>query len=176
MNWWQISQPVEMLTLGIDPGTANLGWGLVSGDSQPRLVSAGAVRPPRGADLGSRLEAIDAAINELLGANLVTDLALERQTFARNVTTASATFCACGVVILAAKKHGLRVAEYSPAEIKSAVTGSGNASKSDVQQLLKAILRVEHLIEPSHAADAVAAAICHIHNRDIERGLSRRVG
>ena len=105
----------------------------------------------------------------------ITDLAIERQVFVKNVTNAAAVFCACGVVVLAAHQHGLTVAEYPPTQIKAAVTGSGNAGKRDVQRLLTAILGLEGPIAPDHAADAAAAAICHIHNRDIARGLSRRI-
>ncbi len=158
-----------MLTLGIDPGTANLGWALVAGDGQPRFVDAGVITARRGATLGERLDGISSAIEAIISAHPVTHVALERLTFARNVTTAAAVYCACGVVQLVAYRHGLPAAEYAPTEIKSAVTGSGNASKSDVQHLLRAILQLSDPIEPDHAADAVATAICHIHNHDISR-------
>ena len=102
-------------------------------------------------------------------------MALERQVFVKNVTNAASVFRACGVVTLAAHQHGLQVAEYTPTQIKSAVTGSGNAGKRDVQDWLTRILGRNSPITPDHAADAAAAAICHIHNRDIERGLSRRI-
>ena len=125
--------------------------------------------------LGERLEAIDKGLRQILDRHPVTDLALERQVFVKNVTNAAAVFCACGIVVLAAHQNGVSVAEYPPTQIKAAVTGSGNAGKRDVQLLLSAILGLAEPITPDHAADAAAAAICHVHNRDIARGLSRRI-
>ena len=125
--------------------------------------------------MGQRLAAIDAGLRQVLAQHPVTDVALERQVFVRNVTTAASVFGACGIVNLVAHQHGLTVAEYPPTQIKAAVTGSGNAGKRDVQKLLTAILDLRQPLTPDHASDAAAAAICHIHNRDIARGLSRRI-
>ena len=133
------------------------------------------IHSPRRSTLGERLEAIDRGLRQILANHPVTDLALERQVFVKNVTNAASVFCACGVITLAAHQSGLQVAEYPPTQIKAAITGKGNASKREVQDWLNRILRLEDPITPDHAADAAAAAICHIHNRDIERGLSRRI-
>ena len=147
----------------------------MSGDAQPALVAAGVIQSPPRSSLGERLEAIDAGLRRILAEHPVTDLALERQVFVKNVTNAAAVFCACGVVTLAAHQSGLQVAEYTPTQIKAAVTGSGNAAKRDVQDWLARILNRRSPITPDHASDAAAAAICHIHNRDIARGLDRRI-
>jgi crossover junction endodeoxyribonuclease RuvC len=138
-------------------------------------VDSGVIHSPRRSSLGERLEAIYRGLGQILAKHPVTDLALERQVFVKNVTNAAAVFCACGVVTLAAHQNGLQVAEYTPTQIKAAVTGSGNAGKRDVQDWLTRILVRQAPISPDHAADAAAAAICHIHNRDIARGLSRRI-
>ena len=135
----------------------------------------GVIHSPRRSSLGERLEAIDKGLRQILASHPVTDLAIERQVFVKNVTNAASVFCACGVIMLAAHQNGLRVAEYTPTQIKAAVTGSGNAGKRDVQDWLTRILECKTPITPDHAADAAAAAICHIHNRDIERGLGRRI-
>ncbi len=174
-SWWPISPPDEILTLGIDPGAANLGWAIIGGDAQPRLLASGVIQSPPRTSLGERLAKIDAGLRQILAEHPIADLALERQVFVRNVTTAASVFGVCGVVVLAAHRHGLTVAEYPPTQIKAAVTGSGNASKADVQHLLTAILGSDLPITSDHAADAAAAAICHIHNRDITRGLNRRI-
>ena len=124
--------------------------------------------------MGQRLAAIDAGLRQILAQHPVTDVALERQVFVRNVTTAASVFGACGIVNLVAHQHGLTVSEYPPTQIKAAVV-SGNAGKREVQERLTAILKLRQPLTPEHASDAAAAAICHIHNRDIARGLSRRI-
>jgi len=161
-----------MLTLGIDPGTTNLGFGLVAGDADPLLVEFGCLVTSRKADRPRRLLEIYEYIGEILDRHPVTDVAIEQVVFGRNVSTATPVAQAAGVAMVAAARRDLPVAEYSPPQIKAAVTGNGNATKQQVQRLVSLILRLDEAPRPDHAADALATAICHIHNHRLRAILA----
>jgi len=153
-----------MLTLGVDPGIVNLGFGLVDGSTDPVLVDFGCIVADSGASTAERLVLLHDGIERVLGAHPVTDLAIEQTIFGRNTSTATSVAQASGIVMLCAAQRGLQIAEYSPPQIKNAVTGNGNAGKRQVQQMVKIILNLSKAPTPHHAADALAAAICHVQN------------
>ncbi len=161
-----------MLTLGVDPGLANLGFGLVAGETDPGLVEYGCLVTDAGGGTPKRLLELHDGIERVLDSHQVTDIAIEQTVFGRNVSTATVVAQAGGVVMLCAARRGITVAEYSPPQIKNAVTGSGNADKLRVQQMVRIILNLRHAPEPHHAADALAAAICHVHNHRLASRLT----
>lgn len=151
------------LTLGIDPGTAILGYGLVEGDDDLRCVSYGALRTAAGRPMAGRLVSLYNGLVAIIVRYQPTALAIEQLLFGRNVTTALSVGQARGIALLAAAQAGLSVAEYKPAQVKEAVVGYGRASKPQVQEMVRLLLHMPTLPEPDDAADALAVAICHAH-------------
>ncbi len=149
------------MTLGIDPGTALLGFGLVESDEEPTLVEYGAVQTSPGLAMPNRLSELFDAVSALIERHRPDVVAIEQLFFARNVTTAIAVGQARGVVLLAAARGAVPVVEYSPSEVKHAVVGYGKADKTQMQQMVRLILRLDHLPHPDDAADALAIALCH---------------
>jgi crossover junction endodeoxyribonuclease RuvC len=170
-----------MITLGIDPGTAIMGYGLVesgvspSGDGRPRgseqlrMVEYGALYTPPNAPLAERLPMLYEGLMELLKEHKPAAVAIEELFFNKNVRTALTVGQARGVAILAAAHSGATVAEYTPLQVKQAVVGYGRATKEQVQSMIKIILNMDHIPRPDDAADALAIAVCHIHSRAYER-------
>jgi crossover junction endodeoxyribonuclease RuvC len=150
-----------VITLGIDPGTARLGFGIVRFDGDPEMVDFGVIETAATAEMPQRLLGLFDAVSGLLLTHRPDVLAVEQLFFARNVTTAIAVGQARGVVLLAAAKAGVPVAEYSPSEVKHAVVGYGKADKAQMQEMVRLILRLEHPPHPDDAADALAVALCH---------------
>ena len=150
-----------MITIGIDPGTALLGYGVVSGIDEPTMLAFGAVETDSGSTPGVRLELIYDRLIDLLDEYDPDVMAVEQLFFARNVTTALAVGQARGVALLAAAKRGLEVFEYKPSEVKLAVAGYGGADKRQVQEMVRIILGLDSVPRPDDAADALAVAICH---------------
>jgi len=151
-----------MIVLGIDPGTANTGYGVV-GRVGGRLVAldGGVVRTSAGAEPGARLAAIHARVLELIEEHAPEAVALEALYFGANTVSALAVGQARGVVLLAAAQHGLPCQDYTPQQVKGAVCGSGRAGKGQVQRMVQTLLSLAELPRPDHAADALAVAICH---------------
>ena len=164
-----------MLTLGIDPGTARFGFGLVDGDRNTHHVTHGCLTTPAGQPLGTRLARIRDGLQRLFERHAVTDVAIERLGYARRLTSAVDVSHAIAVAHLVAADHGLPVEEYAPPEIKLAVTGYGGADKDSVQEMVRRFLELEHPPRPDHASDALAVAICHINSYET-RALEREVG
>ncbi len=155
-----------MIILGIDPGLANTGWGIV--DSQGsgfRCVAYGCVRTAGGEDIARRCKSIRDALAELIGRYGPAEAAIESIYFSRNVATAMTTGHARGAALVAVADAGMPVSEYGPGEIKLAVVGTGSADKIQVTYMVRTILRLDHDPTPDHAADALAAAICHANLR-----------
>ena len=153
-----------MIVLGIDPGTAVTGYGVVKGDrvSPPRLIECGIIRTkPRDA-LASRLQEIHAGVVELIQRHRPDALAIEDVFYARNVRTTVVLGHARGVILLAAANARLDIAEYPPAEIKKAVVGTGAATKEQVQFMVTRILRLKSPPQPADASDGVAAALAYL--------------
>jgi crossover junction endodeoxyribonuclease RuvC len=155
-----------MLALGIDPGTATTGYGLVREDRQGGLESVdyGVITTPANLPLEKRLLEIYSRINDILLLHRPQLCAVEKLFFQRNITTAMSVSQARGVVLLALAQAGMAVAEYNPMEVKQAVTGYGGAEKRQVQLMVQSLLRLEKVPKPDDAADALAIAICHLNS------------
>ncbi len=149
------------VTLGIDPGTARLGYGVILGGMQPKLIDAGLIETWPDEPMPDRLVTLYEGVQELIEEFNPDVLAIEQLFFARNVTTAITVGQARGVVILAAAQASVPVAEYTPSEIKQAVSGYGKADKPQMQEMVRMILNLTSVPRPDDAADALAVAICH---------------
>jgi len=155
------------LVLGIDPGTATTGYGLVRDlpDSSLQVVDYGTFVTPAGLPAPERLSMLYHRLQEMLLLHHPDSAAVEKLFFQSNVKTAIAVGQARGVVLLALAEAGLEVAEYTPNEVKQAVTGYGSADKKQVQEMVRVLLAMPHIPEPDDAADALAIAITHLHTR-----------
>ena len=153
----------ERLLLGIDPGMARTGYGLVrqARGGELELVDYGVIETLAGEALSVRLLALEAGIERVLRSFRPESSAVERLFFERNVSTAMSVGQARGVALLTLARHDLPVTEYSPVEIKQAVTGYGAAEKRQMQTMVQTLLRMDELPRPDDAADALAVAICH---------------
>lgn len=151
-----------MITLGIDPGTALLGYGLISGRDEPRMLEYGAIETEPDQSPPNRLALIYDSLSGIIKEHAPDVVAMEQLFFARNTTTALAVGQARGVALLAAEKSGLTVYEYKPAEVKLAIAGYGNADKRQIQEMVRTILGLDEIPRPDDAADALAVAICHV--------------
>ena len=148
-----------MIVLGIDPGTASLGYGIVERTGgRLREVDHGCLTTSPDLSLPERLLAIHGLVDELISLHEPDLLGVERLFFSRNVQTAFAVGQARGVVLLAAAQHGTPVREATPNEVKSAITGYGAADKEQVQRMVQLVLGMSHLPRPDDAADALAIA------------------
>ena len=156
-----------MLVLGVDPGTAITGYGLVrhapDGD---RLEAAayGVITTPSDWAMPQRLQKIYQDLTILIREHHPTEAAVEQLFFSRNVKTALAVGQARGVVLLSLADRGLSVHEYTPLQVKQSVVGYGRAEKAQVQELVRLLLGLEAVPQPDDAADALAIAICHLHS------------
>jgi len=155
-----------MLVLGVDPGTATTGYGLVTETDQGDLIAVdfGVISTPAGIPLADRLLALHLKLTEILQLHCPQSCAVEKLFFQRNVATAMAVGEARGVILLTLAKAGLIPFEYTPMEVKMAVAGFGAADKRQVQQMTKILLGLQELPRPDDAADALALAICHLHS------------
>jgi crossover junction endodeoxyribonuclease RuvC len=155
-----------MIVLGIDPGTAITGYGIIRETPQGeiQIIDYGAITTPAGMPLEQRLHNLYQQLKKLMLLHQPDSGAVEKLFFQRNVKTALSVGQARGVVLLAFAESGLDVISYSPVEVKQAVTGYGAADKKQVQQMVKALLHLEEIPEPDDAADALAVALCHLHS------------
>jgi crossover junction endodeoxyribonuclease RuvC len=160
-----------MITLGIDPGTAITGYGLIKEEQDGSLtvVDYGVIRTSAQDVQAERLVELYQRIKEIILLHHPGMGAVEKLFFERNVRTAIHVGEARGVALLAMAEMDLAIGEYTPLEVKQAVAGYGAAEKTQVQQMVKAILSLESLPHPDDAADALAVAICHIHSLKIRR-------
>lgn len=149
--------------LGVDPGTAVTGYGVVArtGDGAVSLLECGVIRTHPRAPLPERLRDIYEGIAEVIARAAPSVLAVESVFYAKNVRTSVVLGHARGVVLLAAALRGLEVAEYPPAEVKNAVVGAGAATKEQVGWMVQRLLRLKEPPKPHDAADGVAVALCH---------------
>ena len=155
---------VPVIVLGIDPGTATTGYGVVSGDGTrpPTLIECGVVRTRPRDPLPERLREIHEGVAELIARHRPVAIAVEGVFYAKNVRTTVVLGHARGVVLLAGAQARIEVHEFPPAEIKKAVVGSGSATKEQVQFMLTRLLRLKAVPTPSDAADGVAAALTYL--------------
>ena len=152
-----------MLVIGIDPGTATTGYGLVrETDNRYNALDYGVIKTPAGMELSERLVVLHSALKEILLTHQPDSGAVEKLFFQKNVRTAIAVAQGRGVVLLALAQSGLGVSEYTPPEIKQSVTGYGGADKRQVQIMVQTLLELREIPKPDDAADALAVAICHL--------------
>jgi crossover junction endodeoxyribonuclease RuvC len=158
-----------MLVLGIDPGTAITGWGLVrrhGGDLT--LVDYGTITTSSEMALPQRLQAIYRELGDIVARHQPDGAAVEKLFFSSNARTAMAVGQARGVALLAMADAGLPLHEYTPLQVKQSVCGYGKATKEQIQKLVQMLLGLDFVPQPDDAADAIAAAICHIHSSRLE--------
>jgi crossover junction endodeoxyribonuclease RuvC len=156
-----------MAVIGIDPGTALTGYGIIEElpDQSLRVIDFGVIRTESTDKPEIRLRKIFSKLNKILSLYKPETGAVEKLYFQRNTRTAMSVGQARGVAILSLAEAGISVSEYGPVEIKQAVVGYGRASKNQVQQMVKMLLNLQEIPKPDDAADALAVAICHIHSR-----------
>lgn len=155
-----------MLVIGIDPGTATTGYGLVreSEDGSLSVVGFGVITTPAESPMPKRLLELYSKLSEILVLHRPESGAVEKLFFSRNARTAISVGQGRGVALLALAQAGLPAAEYTPMEVKQAVAGYGGADKTQVQEMVRALLSMEEVPQPDDAADALAVAICHLHS------------
>ena len=148
--------------LGIDPGTATMGWGVIRQEgNRLRYVQHGTVTTPPGWEMPRRLERLFDGVTELIQGYRPATVAVEELFFNTNVTTAITVGQARGVALLAAYRAGIEVHEYTPLQVKQAITSYGRADKRQVQEMVRALLNLREIPRPDDAADGLAIAICH---------------
>lgn len=164
-----------MLAIGIDPGTAITGYGLVRQDPSGDLtcVDWGVILTPAKMPTAERLDHIYKGLCELLVEHKPQSAAVESLFFQTNVRTAMSVGQARGVVLLALQQAGLPAADYTPNQVKQAVSGYGSADKHQMQSMVKTLLNLKEMPKPDDAADALAIAICHLNTRRSEDLLAR---
>ncbi len=151
-----------MRIIGIDPGTGILGFGVIeASNGKAKLVDGGVIRTPAKEDDAVRLQTIFEEISEVIAQSKPEVMSVEKLYFAQNVTTAMTVAQARGVVLLAGKQAGLEIYEYTPLQIKQALTSYGRADKKQVQEMVRVILELKETPKPDDCADALAAAITH---------------
>ena len=150
-----------MRILGIDPGTGILGFGVIDVDKRGKatLIDAGVIRTPAHQPDSDRLVTIYDELHEIITETKPAVMSVEKLFFAQNVTTAMSVSQARGVVLLCGKQHGMELYEYTPLEIKQAVTGYGKADKKQIQEMVRVILGLDEVPKPDDCADAIAAAL-----------------
>lgn len=164
--------PSGVRVLGIDPGLAAVGWGVVDLDGARIIYRGhGCVTTKASDDVAERLAAIRDALAQVIIEYAPTESAMESLYFSRNVTSALGVAEARGVIRLVCRDAGLLMNEYGPNDVKKAATGSGRSGKAEVQSFVKLVLGLAEVPKPDHAADALAVAICHCQGRSIRSAL-----
>ena len=155
-----------MITLGIDPGTAITGFGVIKeeADGSLKVLDYGVIQTSADQSAAERLVQLYQQIKKLILLHQPEQGAVEKLFFERNVRTAISVGQARGVVLLAMAEMKILIGEYTPLEVKQAVAGYGGADKNQVQQMVRTILGLDTIPHPDDAADALAVAICHIHS------------
>ena len=151
-----------MRILGIDPGVATIGFGLVEAErAQVHMLTYGAITTPAGLSLSKRLYQIATDMEDLIGQTKPDAIAIEELFFNNNITTGIAVAHGRGVILYAAEKCGIPLHEYTPSQVKMAVAGYGKAEKRQVMDMTRRLLKLKSVPRPDDAADALALAICH---------------
>ena len=151
-----------MRILGIDPGVAIVGFGVIESDRGTlRMLQSGAITTPAGLPLAARLAQINRDIEELIGTFRPDEISVEELFFSKNITTGIAVAHARGVILCAAEKKKIPIYEYTPMQVKQAVAGYGLADKKQVMDMTRRLLKLKSVPRPDDAADALAIALCH---------------
>ena len=155
-----------MRILGIDPGLATMGYGVIEAErGKYRLIQYGAITTPAGQPMPNRLRAIFQGVRQLMEIYEPDEVAFEELFFSKNITTGMAVSAARGVALVAVVQSTEEIYEYTPMQIKQAVTGYGGADKHQVQHMVKLLLHMDEIPRPDDAADAVAVALTHANSQ-----------
>lgn len=161
-----------MVILGIDPGIAIVGYGIIKYDgTKHKVINYGAVKTSSSMELTERLKVIYEELSRIIISYRPDVAAVEELFFNKNVKTALSVGHGRGVALLSVANNGLNVYEYTPLQVKQAVVGYGRADKHQVQSMVKAILSLETVPKPDDVADALAVAICHAHSVQLEQSI-----
>lgn len=153
-----------MIILGIDPGYAIVGYGILEySNNHFTVMHYGAVTTPAGMPFNRRLQIIHDELDVLISKYKPDVMAIEKLFYNTNAKTVIDVAQARGVIVLAAQKHGLEIAEYTPLQVKQSVVGYGRAEKKQVQEMMRMMLKLDKVPKPDDTADALAMAICHAH-------------
>lgn len=151
-----------MRILGIDPGVAIVGFGVIDSErGQQNMVQYGAITTQAGLPLATRLVQIQKDLEELIGVFKPDEISIEELFFSKNITTGIAVAHARGIILFTAEKMGIPIYEYTPMQVKQAVVGYGLAEKKQVMDMTRRLLKLKAVPRPDDAADALAIAICH---------------
>jgi len=156
------------MILGIDPGLAITGFCVLENESKPKIIDIGTIITPAGESLASRINTIGMEIKFLLSKYIINECSIEQIIFNTNKTTGINVAHCRGVILYELSKKPIKIFEYSPPQIKKAITGSGRAGKADVTEMVKKLLGLKSLIKPDDAADAAAIALCHSHSMRLD--------
>lgn len=163
-----------MLTLGLDPGLALTGYGLVGWEGEAlRAIEYGVISTPASEPPAQRLQLLYGGLRQVISRHRLTEVAVEQLFFSRNARTALAVGQARGVALLAVADAGLPVSEYTPLQVKRAIVGYGRGTKHQIQQMVRILLGLKEVPQPDDAADALAVAICHLHSARFSQLLSQ---
>ncbi len=161
-----------MRILGVDPGTINLGYGVVDGEEEMRMVDCGVVNLSARLPMEERLRSLYSELSRIIARHKPSEVAIEDPFIGHNVRSAFAIGKAQAIAILAAANKGLPVYYYSPAKIKKQITSYGQSDKQQVQEMVRVQLGLSELPQPSDAADALAVAMCHIQQRRLSQWVT----
>jgi len=161
-----------MRILGVDPGTVNLGYGVVDGEEEMHMVDCGVVNLSARLPMERRLRSLYRELSKIIARHRPSEVAIEEPFIGHNVRSAFAIGKAQAIAILAAANKGLPIYYYSPAKIKKQVTSYGQSDKQQVQEMVRIQLGLSELPQPNDAADALAVAMCHIQQRRLGQWLS----
>jgi crossover junction endodeoxyribonuclease RuvC len=166
-----------MITLGIDPGTVTMGYGVIEAkDDEITLVDCNALTTPKRSPIGDRLSYLYQRLLEIMSRYQPDAVAIEQPFMSKNVKSALAVGRAQAIAILAAASKGIPIYEYTPAQVKQMVTDYGASSKEQVQEMVRLQLGLSEVPQPSDAADALAVAICHLRETHLDSLLAKMRG
>jgi len=161
-----------MRILGVDPGTINLGYGVVDGEGEMHMVDCGVISLPARLPLEERLRSLYNELSKIIVRHKPSEVAIEEPFIGHNVKSAFAIGKAQAIAILAAANQGLPIYYYSPAKVKQQITSYGQSDKQQVQEMVRVQLGLSELPQPSDAADALAVAMCHIQQRRLNQWVT----
>ena len=161
-----------MRVLGVDPGTINLGYGVVDGGDEMRMVDCGVINLPPRLPMEERLSSLYRELSKVILKHRPQEVAIEEPFIGHNVKSAFAIGKAQAIAILAAANQGLPIYYYSPAKVKQQITSYGQSDKRQIQEMVRLQLGLCELPQPSDAADALAVAMCHIEQRRLDQWVS----
>jgi crossover junction endodeoxyribonuclease RuvC len=161
-----------MRILGVDPGTINLGYGVVDGEGEMHMVDCGVISLPARLSMEERLRSLYSELSKIIARHKPREVAIEEPFIGHNVKSAFAIGKAQAIAILAAANQGLPIYYYPPAKVKQQITSYGQSDKQQVQEMVRVQLGLSELPQPSDAADALAVAMCHIQQRRLNQWVT----